>query len=193
MDQEEDSEKDTSDREGWPEDDEAGKDFRRKLKHEAYLTSGLGKNKRKVRVVDTFWKVLWPELEKQGWTKEDGEGRDEGRVIFRPQGESIFYTRIREVIDRVQERHHEKESVLADLYDKEIEIREVNEGASSSTPPRTRKPSAQQMASPVLDLSWKEGGRNFPKRASSIGTRYQVSFIPEAGTYEDETNKTSQD
>jgi hypothetical protein len=33
------------------------------------------------------------------------------------------------------------------------------------------------------DVSWKEG-RSFPKRSSSIGTRYQVSHIPEAGTFD---------
>jgi hypothetical protein len=33
------------------------------------------------------------------------------------------------------------------------------------------------------DVSWKEG-RSFPKKSSSIGNRYQVSHIPEAGTFD---------
>ena len=41
----------------------------------------------------------------------------------------------------------------------------------------------------MLDDSWKEGGRNFPKRSSAIGNRFQVSKIPPAGTCEATTSE----
>lgn len=64
----------------------AGLDFRRKLKNEAYLTSGCGKNKAKIRTVDSFWVALWPGLEKLGWTKVRPR-----RVDYRGKMGKIYY------------------------------------------------------------------------------------------------------
>ena len=46
-----------------------GPSIRRKLKLEAHVTSGCGKHKVKLKIIDTFWEKVWPELEKLGWTK----------------------------------------------------------------------------------------------------------------------------
>lgn len=44
-------------------------DARRRLKQEAYVTRGCGKNDVKTRTVDTFWETVWPALELLGWIK----------------------------------------------------------------------------------------------------------------------------
>jgi hypothetical protein len=42
---------------------------RRRLKQEAYMTRGCGKNEVKARTVSTFWENVWPALELLGWIK----------------------------------------------------------------------------------------------------------------------------
>ena len=42
---------------------------RRRLKQEAYVTKGCGKNEVKTRIIGTFWDTVWPALEGMGWTK----------------------------------------------------------------------------------------------------------------------------
>lgn len=37
-----------------------------------------------------------------------------------------------------------------------------------------------------IDTSWKDGRSIFPKRSSQVGSRYQVDFLPPAGTVETE-------
>jgi hypothetical protein len=44
-------------------------DARRRLKQEAYVTRGCGKNEVKARTVNTFWETVWPALELLGWIK----------------------------------------------------------------------------------------------------------------------------
>ena len=50
-------------------ENEAAKEVRRKAKLEAYLTSGCGYGRKKLRLVDKFWTIVWSGLEKAGWRK----------------------------------------------------------------------------------------------------------------------------
>jgi hypothetical protein len=52
----------------------------------------------------------------------------------------------------------------------------------SSNSINSSKEAANKLLHP-LDLSWKDAGRIFPKRQSQIGPDYQVSALPEAGSY----------
>ena len=45
------------------------KEEQRKSKLETYLTSGCGYGRKKQRLVETFWSVVWSGLEKAGWRK----------------------------------------------------------------------------------------------------------------------------
>ena len=45
----------------------------RKIKLEAYLTAGCGYGRKKKRLLNRFWKIVWPGLEEAGWKKV---GRD---------------------------------------------------------------------------------------------------------------------
>jgi hypothetical protein len=38
----------------------------------------------------------------------------------------------------------------------------------------------------MIDESWKNGGRDYPKKASKVGPEYQATEIPNAGTYQDQ-------
>lgn len=51
-------------------------------------------------------------------------------------------------------------------------------------PMALKSPNSASKAPNMLDDPWKEGGRNFPKRSSAIGNRFQVWKIPQAGTCE---------
>ena len=59
-----------------------------------------------------------------------------------------------------------------------------DKSAGALHPGKLNQSSANSNKSPnVSDVSCKDG-RSFPKRSSSIGTRYQVSHIPQAGTFD---------
>ena len=47
---------------------------------------------------------------------------------------------------------------------------------------RKRRASLEEEDEEGPDLSWKDAGRIFPKRSSSVGPEHQVTTIPSAGT-----------
>jgi hypothetical protein len=129
-----------------------------------------------------------------------------------------YYDKIKDVLDRIQERRNDTEGKIADTYDAEIvrkqeieEARKKSVAATATTAAggqqqqqqkRKRKfrafaatkvvvvnhrssnnvKEANKLLHP-LDLRWKDAGRIFPRRQSQIGPDYQVSTLPEAGSY----------
>jgi len=105
-----------------------------------------------------------------------------------------YYVRIKDVIDRINERRNTAESSAADLYRRAIskpakmpspnfeptfrrKRRKVAEQASSE--PHISNTSSN--SSPIkLDLSWKYSGAIFPKKSSRVGGEYQATSIPVA-------------
>jgi hypothetical protein len=108
-----------------------------------------------------------------------------GSTFFVPKGVDIklarksrdYYDRIKTVIDRILERRNEAESKIADSYVSKVVEDEVER---DSQRPKRNAPSR---SSTRIDLSWKEGGRNFPKLTSRVGAEYQATDLPPAGTY----------
>lgn len=121
-----------------------------------------------------------------------------------------YYDTIRSVIDRVLSRRNESEAAIADKYiaqtssnQNAIQKSPSNNNNGTSTkrgpgrPRRNPAPSSPtgsstpRSSSPkpspkvVMDLSWKDGGKNFPKRCSRVGAKYQATELPEAGTWND--------
>lgn len=87
-----------------------------------------------------------------------------------------YFMRIKDVIDRINLRKNNTEAMLADRYRRAVS-RPV---FRANLKPTERK----RVQSPIkLDLSWKDGGKHFPKKTSMIGKDYQVSSIPKAGKY----------
>ena len=209
-----------------------GIDFRRKLKHEAYVTSGCGKNKEKIRTVETFWNTVWPALEtKLGWTKVKGVAEEVGMIYFRPASGDREFTRIRDVLDllkrgdpvvpeigeiwasyetelerrRLMDDQTASKKKATDDMDFEKDVTASPSSTSLGTSSSTRRARASAASKKLQesdteerdqvkranDLSWKEGGKSFPRRSSSVGSRYQVTYLPAAGTYQKASNPTS--
>lgn len=87
-----------------------------------------------------------------------------------------YYKRIKDVIERINKRSNDFEASLADRYRRAI----------SKPNYRTRLNPVRRSAlihkSSKLDLSWKDGRKNYPKKSSMIGKDYQVSTLPVAGS-----------
>lgn len=90
-----------------------------------------------------------------------------------------FYDRIKAVVDRVLERRNPAETKIADSYDARVV---VTEETDRDARPKRNNPSR---SSNRIDLSWKEGGRNFPKLVSRVGVEYQATDLPSAWTYKE--------
>jgi hypothetical protein len=91
-----------------------------------------------------------------------------------------YYTRIKDVIERINLRKTHGEASLADKYRRAISKPNYRTRLS----PLRRKTGSLSTNSPKLDLSWKDGRKRFPKKSSMIGDGYQVSAIPSVGSYE---------
>lgn len=115
-----------------------------------------------------------------------------GRKDYRATKGEDYFDRIRDVLDYAYTRKEGPEVAIAEQY--EISIDGALEALEKSkmpcgkkrrrttdAVPRDRK--KQSMSSDVIDLSWKVGGRNYPKKTSRVGENYQVEKIPEAGTF----------
>jgi hypothetical protein len=122
----------------------------------------------------------------------DGTGPNTGSIQFYPRGAEYNYDRIRSVIDRLLERRNAAESAIAEahLIPMENLVMKKKRLTPSIARPRRRaepkKPKRESSGSNMIDLSWKNGGREYPKRASNIGPDYQVDSIPLAGTYQEQ-------
>ena len=56
-------------------------------------------------------------------------------------------------------------------------------GTSPQPSPSGKK--TREQANEAIDLSWKDGGKNFPKRISRVGAKYNATFIEAAGTWKE--------
>lgn len=144
----------------------------------------------KTFLIDTFWQKVWPALKPLGWTQDmctDNDDECDGSIYFIPPNEKVRYGRIEDVINRMLERRNNSESRLADVF---LDAMKVANRPKNLLPvsPRVRKGAAKRQSSTKIDLSWKEGGRNFPQRSSKVGTQYQVKVIPSAGSYIEKEN-----
>lgn len=97
------------------------------------------------------------------------------------------------MIDRLLERRNGAESAIAAAHLMPLEglVAGKRKGlAASIARPRRRadpmKKRESSGSSSMIDLSWKNGGREYPKRSSNVGPEYQVHSIPLAGTYQDQ-------
>jgi hypothetical protein len=95
-----------------------------------------------------------------------------------------------EIAKTASENDDKGEDDLMDISDTE------NVSGAPKTPtkrharqlPKSKKPS-NTPTSP--DMSWKDGGREFPKRCSQIGPQHQATRIPKAGSYTDKRNEST--
>lgn len=129
-----------------------------------------------------------------------------------------YYDKIKMVIDRVLEKRNQEEATIAEKYlarkdtqkTPSVSNSEVSTSANTTTssnkgkgrgrPKRntntlsspSRSTSPKPKHTTMLDLSWKDGGKNFPKRVSKVGANYQATEIPKAGTWKDPENEGSE-
>eukprot|EP00536_Pseudo-nitzschia_multiseries_P006512 jgi/Psemu1/239446/estExt_Genewise1.C_1390071 len=158
----------------------------------------MGYGWKKRQALDIFWSIVWPRLEKIGWKRIVGEGSDEGSMIFLPPGVETarwgkrnieFFDKIKLVLSRLEERVTIQEGKILDLYRKEIKA--VGGETLPSRPKRgLARPrlGVSRQTTPIeeVDTSWKEGRLLYPKSSSKVGSDYQVTSLPRAGTFETE-------
>jgi hypothetical protein len=159
----------------------------------------LNKGIRTNPVTTIFWKHAWPVLAENGWRKivrPPSADRPAGSVLLAPSSdvdiekgvEGVdYYSRIKDVIDRINERRNAAESTAADHYRRAIakpmHVYSPNFSPSFTRPRRSKKFDKEQMSeNEEIDLSWKQGSKNFPRKISQVGENYQVPAIPEVGT-----------
>ena len=115
-------------------------------------------------------------------------------------------------MDRVLEKRNEEESKIADDLVGEIgdlvKPRPEDSAVSLSRPRRaaaiegTRRRTRPSLtggipgltggiSSGIVDLSWKDGGKSYPKHPSRVGEEYQATQIPAAGTWENSGNDSA--
>ena len=104
-----------------------------------------------------------------------------------------YYCRIKDVVDRLNERRNDVESSVADSLRRGIS-KPVKKPAlmpnfasrrlrSKEADDQSETPEANEIE---IDDSWKRGGRNYPTKTSTVGPKFQVDHLPKAGTYADE-------
>lgn len=93
---------------------------------------------------------------------------------------SDYFVRVRDVIERINRRQNVAESTAADRY-----RRAISKPDFLFQPKNRLAHSSPKLGSPKIDLSWKDGGKRFPKKSSSIGEDFQVSLIPAAANFRD--------
>ncbi len=103
-----------------------------------------------------------------------------------------YFSKVRDVIERVLERNNEAEAIaakaftelvphVADLFGRKKDENEI-EGSKSS-------PSSQPRQKNDL-CAWKDERTHFNKSSSRIGSEFQVDTLPEAGSYTYSANHT---
>jgi hypothetical protein len=159
----------------------------------------LNKGIRTNPVTTIFWKHAWPVLAENGWHKivrPPSADRPTGSVLLAPSSdvdiekgvEGVdYYSRVKDVIDRINERRNVAESTAADHYRRAIakpmHVYSPNFSPSFTRPRRSKNfDKSQTPQDEEIDLSWKQGSKNFPRKISQVGENYQVPAIPKAGT-----------
>ena len=99
-----------------------------------------------------------------------------------------FYTRIRDVTDRILEKRNQVETKIAqDYLDEMMLLDEDSEYEVMPQPPR-RILSPRRVSR--LDLSWKEAGSTFPRSSSRVGYEFQAVDLPLAGSFDSSQDGT---
>jgi hypothetical protein len=141
-------------------------------------------------------------------TKIAGEGEKEGSMLFVPPKVDIksgkrnidYYSRIKDLIARIEERRSTEEAKLADLF-REKTRGDQNMELTINPSPRPRRgpgrpPKLSTSLPPrnvrVVDISWKDGGTTYPNRSSRVGEEFQVSSIPPVGQHSSSERTTSE-
>ena len=101
-----------------------------------------------------------------------------------------YFDRLRDVIDHVGRLDATplERAVAEEFYRNKI--------TADSEPPETAQRSSRRSAavmSAPIDLSWKDGGSNYPKSSSRVGPKYQVPSIPDCGSFCLEESKEDPD
>ena len=111
-------------------------------------------------------------------------------MTFIPKGEDTktgkrgrdFYTRIRDVTDRIVEKRNEVETKIANDYLDEMML--LDEDSEYEVMPQPPRRVLSPRCTTRLDLSWKEAGSTFPQSCSRVGSKFQAVGLPLAGTFE---------
>jgi hypothetical protein len=130
--------------------------------------------------------------------KITGEGDKDGSMLFVPPNVDIksgkrnidYFSRIKDLIARIDERRNSEESKLADLFrEKTKDDQSIELTVNASPRPRRgpgRPPKLSISLPPrnvhVVDISWKDGGATYPNRSSRVGDEFQVASIPPVET-----------
>lgn len=101
-----------------------------------------------------------------------------------------YYCRIKDVVDRLNERRNDVESSVADSLRRGVSKPSKKPVLMQNFPTRRLRskepgyegetPGANEHE---IDVSWKRGGRDYPTKSSSVGPKFQVDRLPEAGSY----------
>lgn len=104
-----------------------------------------------------------------------------------------YYCRIKDVVDRLNERRNDAESSIADSLRRGISKPSNKPALIPHLPARRlRSRDSGHQSGPQdhneneIDDSWKNGGRHYPNKSSCVGPKHQVSCLPEAGSYKNE-------
>ena len=121
-----------------------------------------------------------------------GQGNDEGAIYFLPPGVTIekespvrkresgqkpYFSKVREVIERVLEKRNEIEAKAADAY--VVLVQDKSDESTVQTCITQKRRTRPQ----CLDVEWKNKRKHFMKSSSRIGPDYQVAAIPAAGSF----------
>lgn len=107
-----------------------------------------------------------------------------------------YFSKVRDVIERILEKNNEAEAIAADAYTELVphhaaelftERKDKKEPRGSNSVPSS--PSSQTRQKNDL-CSWKDERTHYNKTSSRVGSEFQVATLPEAGSCTNPTNHT---
>ena len=105
-----------------------------------------------------------------------------------------YFSRVRDVIERVLEKNNEAEAIAADAYTELVpHVADLFTEQEDKKEPRDSKsvPSSSSQTRQKNDLSsWKDERTHYNKSSSRIGSEFQVARPPKAGSCPNPTNHT---
>lgn len=122
-------------------------------------------------------------------------------MIFIPKGVDSevgvkgidYYCRIKDVVDRLNERRNAGESSIAGSLRRGMSKPSKKPALIPHSPTRRlrfrgsgNQGETRRDMEFEIDVSWKNGGHQYPTKTSSVGPTFQVSYLPEAGSYKNE-------
>jgi hypothetical protein len=103
-----------------------------------------------------------------------------------------YFVRIKDVIEHINQQKKSTEHINQQKKSAESTAADRYRSAKSKQEARRlRLPKKVEYGSPKVDLSWKDGGKRFPKKTSSVGDDYQATSIPVAGSFGEIDNPAS--